>query len=137
MRERENDTLKRGGVEFRYASAALLIACANADLDESAEEQKAVRELLVETFGIPERTIQKLFNFAYDASEDSYLNEITALVDEHFPSEDKRSILNNLWHVALADGRIDEEEETFILRVAAAIGLTAEDVEDAKNTSDN
>lgn len=49
-RERENDRLQRGSVEFRYASAALLIACANSDMNESPDEQDAARQLLTSTF---------------------------------------------------------------------------------------
>jgi uncharacterized tellurite resistance protein B-like protein len=57
---------------------------------------------------------------------------IVALIDDGFPQEDKQFILKNLWNVAYADGRIDDSEETFILKVAAAIGLTTQDVETAK-----
>ena len=133
MRDRENDTLQRGGVEFRYASAALLIACARADLNETQEEKNAVRELMIKTFRIPERTIQKLFDFAYDAAgQDEYLSAITALIDDHFPIEDKKLVLKQLWEVAYADNEIGEGEATFILKVAAAVGLTPEEVEEAR-----
>jgi uncharacterized tellurite resistance protein B-like protein len=132
MREREVGTLQRGGVEFRYASAALLIACANADLNESEDEQEAIRNLLQKTFKIPDRTLEKLFDFAYQANETYYLERITQLIDEHYPSGDKQYVIESLWRVANADGVIDEEEVNFIARAAAAIGLSASDVETAR-----
>jgi uncharacterized tellurite resistance protein B-like protein len=75
MRERSDDELQRGGVEFRYAAAALLIACSNADLDESQEEKDAIRDLLSNTFRVSDRTIEKLFEFAYASTDGTYLED--------------------------------------------------------------
>ena len=127
-----DDELERGGVEFRYASAALLLACANADLDESLEEKAAIRELLSEAFGISDRALARLFDFAYEASDDAYLDELTALIEQGYPHEDKQFILQTLWKVALADGVIEQSEDDFISRVTAAIGLTSSDSEAAR-----
>ncbi len=141
MRERAGDELARGGVEFRYAAAALLIALANADLDESDEEKTAIRTLLAETFKVSDRALQQIFDFAYSAGEDAsgentYLTEITNLINDGFPRADKIFIVRSLWDVARADGRIDNTEESFIFKAAAAIGLSAEDVEQARQLAD-
>lgn len=131
MRERE-DELQRGGVEFRYAAAALLLACANADLDESWEEKAAIRELLAETFAVSDDALGKLFDFAYEARQGTYIEELTDLISKGFPSEDKQFILQNLWKVALADGIIEPSEETFIQQATLAIGMTEQDSAQAR-----
>ena len=45
---------------------------------------------------------------------------------------DKRFILEKLWFVAHADGRIADEELAFVNRVAGDINMTSDDVETAR-----
>lgn len=50
VRPSEDGRIDRDSYEFRYAAAALLVACSKADLDEDPEEQKVIIEILKETF---------------------------------------------------------------------------------------
>ena len=129
MRPRTRGLLQRDGIEFRYAASAMLIACSKADMDEDPEERRVICEILKSTFNISEATINRLLEFADTASEAQYLGEITQLVDEQFSDRDKRFLLEKLWVVAYADGRIEESETSFIDRIAAEINMQSEDVE--------
>lgn len=132
MRPRGNSQLERDGIEFRYAAASLLIGCSRADMDEDPKERAVIRQILEDTFAISERTVDRLLEFADNASAEAYLNEISSLVNEQFSDTDKRFILEKLWLVALADGRIDDQEVDFVNRVANDINMTAVDVETAR-----
>ncbi len=132
MRPGPGKMLKRDGIEFRYAAAALLIACSRADMDEDPEEKKVIREILAATFSISGKTIDRLIDMAELATEAEYLNEITNLIKEHFNVRDRRFLLENLWRVAYADGRIDKSEKEFIQRVAADINMSSEDIVNAR-----
>jgi len=70
--------------------------------------------------------------FADTASEEAYLGEINQLINDQFNDRDKRFILEKLWLVAHADGRIADEELAFVNRVAGDINMTADDVETAR-----
>lgn len=131
MRPKSRKPLDRDGIEFRYAAASLLIACSKSDLDEDPEERKVIRQILAESFNISDHTINRLLEFADTASEAEYLGEITNLINDQFTDRDKRFLLEKLWVVAYADGRIESQEREFIDRIADGISMNAEDVETA------
>ena len=128
LRPRTRGLLQRDGIEFRYAASALLIACSRSDMDEDPEERRVIREILKTTFNISDGTIDRLLDFADTASEEQYLGEVTQLVNDQFSDRDKRFLLEKLWVVAFADGRIEAREESFIRRIADEINLQPEDV---------
>lgn len=132
MRPRTRNLLKRDGIEFRYAAASIMIACSKADMDEAPEEKSLIKRVLIETFGIGEPTIDRLLEFADAGSEESYLSDIVGLVNDQFSDRDKRFLLEKLWQVAYADGRIEDEEQAFIDRVASEISMGDDDIADAK-----
>ncbi len=131
MRPRSRKPLNRDGIEFRYAAASLLIACSKSDMDEDPEERKVIRQILAESFKISEQTINRLLEFADTASEEEYLSEITELINEQFTDHDKRFLLEKLWVVAYADGRIESQERAFIDRIAVGMSMSPDDVETA------
>ena len=126
--------IDRESYEFRYAAAALLVACSKADFDEDPEEEKVIVKILKETFKVSTTTVESLLQMADTASEEDNLADITDMVNEYYCEEDKHFLLENLWRVAYADGRIDKYEEQFIQRIAAKIQMTKEDVSRARET---
>lgn len=132
MRPHTTKPLSRDGIEFRYAAASLMIACSKADLIEDPEEKRVIKQILEETFDISGSTTDRLLEFADTASEGEYLGEITILINEQFNDRDKRFILEKLWRVAYADGRIENQEREFIDRIAGEINLSEEDVNTAR-----
>lgn len=109
-----------------------MIACSKADLIEDPEEKRVIKQILEETFDISGSTTDRLLEFADTASEGEYLGEITILINEQFNDRDKRFILEKLWRVAYADGRIENQEREFIDRIAGEINLSEEDVNTAR-----
>ncbi len=126
--------IDRESYEFRYAAAALLVACSKADFDEDPEEEKAIIEILKDTFKVSTSTLESLLQMADAASEEDNLVEVTDMVNEYCSETDKCFLLENLWRVAYADGRLDRYEELFIQRIASMIQLTEDDVSRARET---
>ena len=128
MRPSESHVLQRDGIEFRYAAATLLVACSKSDLDEDPLEKRVIVNILQNTLGLSHQTIARILEFANSASEESYLAEIIALIKNNFAMKDKRFLMEKLWQVAYADGRIDRFEQTFINDVASQIEVGRDDV---------
>ena len=90
------------GIE--YATAALMIELAKADFEgEHLEELMAAADEA--------------------SSEASDFFQFTSLINEHYDNTQKIALLENLWRVAFADGRLDKYEEQFIRRIAGLINL--------------
>jgi uncharacterized tellurite resistance protein B-like protein len=132
IQPRSSGLLNRDGIEFRYTAASLLIACSKSDMDEDPEEQKVIRQILADTFQIGDTIIDKLIKVGSNASEGEYLKRITTFVNEQFTDRDKHFLLEKLWLVAYADGRIEAQEQAFIDRIASAISMTSQDIETAR-----
>ncbi len=103
-------------------------------MDEDPEEEKVIIEILQETFKVSPTTLESLLQMAGAASEEDNLIDITNMVNEYYSEKDKHFLLENLWRVAYADGRLDRYEELFIDRIAAMIRLTRDDVSRAQET---
>jgi len=132
MRPRTGRRLKRDGIEFCYAAASLMIACSKSDMEEHPDERETVQDILKQAFSLSEGTVLRMLEFADNASEESYLGEITHLINQQFTPPDKRFILEKLWCVAYADGRIENKEQAFIDRIASEIDMSSEDVDTAR-----
>ncbi|MCB1647818.1 MAG: TerB family tellurite resistance protein, partial [Pseudomonadales bacterium] len=63
------------------------------------------------------------------------LFQFTELVNDHYTYEQKCSLVENLWQVAFADGRLDKYEEQFIRKVAGLLHLAHSDFMKAKHTA--
>ena len=118
---------------IQYATAALLLEVAKADFAEDDEERTMAMNLLRETFDLDEDRLQSVIELAESGTEaatDVY--QFTTLVNEHYHHEDKVRLIENLWRVAYADGRLDRYEEQFIRKVAGLIYVAHADFIKAK-----
>ena len=132
MQPRGGNLLHRDGIEFRYAAASLMIACSRSDFHEDPEETRLIKQILTTSFKLSENTLDRLIEFAQQASEATYLEQITKLVNRQFSDRDKRFLLEKLWAVAYADGRIEDLETAFIEQIAEGINMSATDVATAR-----
>ena len=80
--------------------------------------------MLRDTFDIEGEHLEELMAAADEASsEASDFFQFTSLINEHYDNTQKIALLENLWRVAFADGRLDKYEEQFIRRIAGLINL--------------
>lgn len=124
---RERLAVEEGGdIEHRrnLAAAALLIEIARADFDFDDDEQAAIEALLADTLEIDAGEIAELVQLATEESrEATSLHQFTRLINESFSIERKRLLMEQLWRVAYADGRIDSHEEQLLRRIADLLHL--------------
>lgn len=120
--EETNDQGLQKGIE--YATAALMIELAKADFEEDDIERQLILAMLRDTFDIEGEYLEELMTTAEAASADaSDLFQFTSLVNEHYDNDQKILLLENLWRVAYADGRLDKYEEQFIRKIAGLVNL--------------
>ncbi|MEM7294882.1 MAG: TerB family tellurite resistance protein, partial [Pseudomonadota bacterium] len=90
------------------AAAALLIEVGRADFNFDAEEEQRVSQYLREVLHLDETELEALLELSRKESEASTsMHEFTRLVHENYTAEQKSHLMEQLWRVALVDGRID------------------------------
>lgn len=113
---------------LELATAALLIEMARSDFTESADEQLAVRHLLQRRFQLTDAQVDQLLVEAQRRADRAVsLHEFTHRLNRELSQQEKLEIIEMLWRVGHADGRIDKHEEHLILRIAGLLHISNRD----------
>jgi len=111
----------------------LLIELARADFEEDELERSLIMAMLRDTFDLDDDMLSELMKLAEEGTEDAHdMYQFTQLVNDHYDYADKQKLIENLWAVAFADGRLDRYEEQFIRKVAGLIHVAHGDFIKAK-----
>src|SRR5687768_17587057 len=126
------EPLPRGVLEdrepFELATAALLLELARADFSESEQEVQAIRHVLQKRFELTDEALDVLMvNAARRADQAVSLHEFTHRLNREMPEVDKLAIVEMLWRVSHADGRIDKHEEHLVQRIAGLLHISDRD----------
>jgi uncharacterized tellurite resistance protein B-like protein len=113
---------------IELVTAALLLELARADFAESEAELASVRELLARRFNLSTEAAEKLVSEAVQRADRAVsLHEFTHGLNLELPEPDKLAIVEMLWRVSHADGRIDKHEEQLIQRIAGLLHISDRD----------
>ncbi len=104
---------------IHLAAAMLLLEVSRVDYSVADSELAVVAEALREHFGLSDEELEELLEIAHEHGRESHsLHPFLRQVNEHFPADQKVRIIEDLWRVAYADGRLDKYEEYHIRRIA-------------------
>lgn len=118
---------------LRLAAAALLFEIARADGEVKPEELTVMKAAVQGTFGLAGDETRELMELAEEHSRGAAsLYELTLVVDEALPAEQKKRIVELLWLVAFADSNKDAHEEHLVRKVAGLLHVPHPDFIDAK-----
>lgn len=108
--------------DYQLAVAALLIEMSRADFDVKAVERSAVTDAVERVFNLSSEETKELIRLAeVEADHATSLYEFTRLINDHFTAEQKYHVIELLWRVAFADGKVDRYEDYLVRKVADLI----------------
>jgi len=121
-------------LQIERVSAVLLAEIARSDHSIDAAEQSAIVDALAGASKLPRSEIDSLVNDAIrEADALVCLYADAALVNELFDKAKKIQLIEQMWRVALADGRVDHHEEHTIRKLADLIYVKHRDFMQAKH----
>ena len=110
------------------ATAALLVEAATVDNEYSSSEQAAVQESLRDGFGLTDAETAELYKLAKARNRQStQIFPLTYTINQEMEPHHKQQVIELLWSVVLADGRIDVLEKQFMRRVVGLLGVSDKD----------
>ncbi len=113
---------------LRLVTAALLVETARADFDYDPEERAALERLVAAHFDLDDNATAELLAAASDRADDAVsLYEFTRLLNARLDERRKLRVLEMMWRVAHADGRVDKHEEHLLRRVADLLHIPHRD----------
>lgn len=128
-----NRPAERAGDKIRLVSCVLFVEAAATDghIDES--ERKVISGILGKDFELGETEIKALLEEAQRKREDSVdLYEFTKVIDKNFSYDEKLEVLESLWRIIFADGRLDKYEDQLIHKIAGLLKVSHRDLIDIK-----
>ncbi|HZR36251.1 MAG TPA: TerB family tellurite resistance protein [Nevskia sp.] len=113
--------------------ALLLLELARSDFDFAEVEQARIRELLGRRYGLGPEQLQDLMERAQGAEREAVsLYDYVRTINERFDPAGKYQLMEMLWQVAWADGRLDPHEEHLLRKLAGLLYVSDADYIRAK-----
>jgi uncharacterized tellurite resistance protein B-like protein len=104
---------------LQIATAALLLEMMHIDEHIAVEERAAIAEALRRQFGLDAAQFERLIALAeQQARQATDYFQFTSLINKTCDAAEKVTIIENLWRVAMADGRLDAHELHLMRKLA-------------------
>jgi uncharacterized tellurite resistance protein B-like protein len=112
--------------DYRLAAAALLVHAVNIDGDGSEVKRTKLHHVLQYRFDLSDDDTEELIDVATTAESQSVdLYHFTSLIGRTLDEEGRCRVVEMMWEIIYADGRVDELEDNLVWRVADLLGVSS------------
>jgi uncharacterized tellurite resistance protein B-like protein len=112
----------------KLAATALFIHVISLDGEPSDVEIRKLHELIENRFGLDPGTANKLITSATLAEGEAVdLYQFTSVLMRSLNDEDRLRIVEMMWELVYADGRVSEFEENVVWRAADLLAISSRD----------
>jgi uncharacterized tellurite resistance protein B-like protein len=116
------------GDEMRLAAAALLVHAATIDGAVNEDESRRLAETVSALFELsPEAAHELLIAAERREREAIDLYGFTSKLKARMKEEERLELIDMMWRIAYADGRLDALEDNLVWRAAELLGVSARD----------
>ena len=117
----------------RLAAAALLFEAAMSDYDLGEEERTTIQQLVREQFDLDDTDASVLATLAQQRVRKSVgLHGFTSLINQHWSEKDRLNLVEQMWRVVYADGRLDDHELHLMRKIQRLLHIPQKDFVSAK-----
>ena len=111
--------------EFQIAAAALMVEAAGMDDEFDESERAKIRELVVERFELTSEEGENLIEAAEArVAESIQLHGFIRVVKSAFTPEERVQLMEMLWEVVYADGKLHHYEANLMRRLAGMLQVS-------------
>jgi uncharacterized tellurite resistance protein B-like protein len=111
--------------DYRLSAAALLIHAAAIDGGISDLERERLHAVIKRWFDLDEAATDELVRKATEVEERSIdLYHFTSLLGRTLDEDGRRRVIEMMWEIVYADGRVSEFEDNLIWRAADLLGVS-------------
>ncbi len=119
--------------ELPLAICTLLLEAAHADDHFHPREEARLEQIVRERFSLsPEASAALLERARRQSAENIDLYPLTNLINQHYQTEEKCRLLEQVWQVVYADGVLDQYEDHLMHKLATLLQLSHRQLIDAK-----
>ncbi|WP_203300399.1 TerB family tellurite resistance protein [Marinobacter sediminum] len=134
----ESENQEPDNHQLAVAATALMVQLSRADHNEDERELQTIVDCAVKAHQVTRDEAEAILQDALDHADDATsMYEFTGQINEHLDQHAKQSLLESIWRVAFADGRIDKYEEHLIRRMADLLHLNHREYMQARHRAEN
>ncbi|AHI29395.1 tellurite resistance TerB family protein [Marinobacter similis] len=134
----ESENQEPDNHQLAVAATALMVQLSRADHNEDERELQTIVDCAVKAHQVTRDEAEAILKDALDHADDATsMYEFTGQINEHLDQNAKQSLLESIWRVAFADGRIDKYEEHLIRRMADLLHLNHREYMQARHRAEN
>lgn len=117
-----------GDNDYRLAAAALLIHASTIDGEVSKPERDKLHAVLKSHFGLDDDATAELIDMGTLAEHEAVdLYHFTSQLNRSLDEAGRLGIVEMMWEIVLADGRVTEFEDNLMWRAADLLGVSSRD----------
>lgn len=117
----------------RLAAAALLFEAAMSDYELGEEERTTIQQLVREQFTLDDDDASELATLAqHRVRESTGLHGFTSLINQHWSEKNRLNLVEQMWRVVYADGRLDDHELHLMRKIQRLLHISQKDFVSAK-----
>jgi uncharacterized tellurite resistance protein B-like protein len=114
--------------DYRLAAAALLIHASTIDGNMTDIERNKLRAVLKSRFSLDDPATDELIDVSTLAENEAVdLYRFTSLLNRSLDEPGRLGIVEMMWEVVFADGRVNEFEDNLMWRAADLLGVSSRD----------
>lgn len=119
--------------DLMLATCALLLEMANIDGEFSVSERDGIIRILREDYRLSDEHATALIEAADEELKKSIdLWQFAKLINQNYSTDEKLQIIETIWKIVCADGRLDKHEDYLVHKLANLLRLTHKQLIDAK-----
>lgn len=112
--------------DLRLSAAALLFHVVAVDDEVSEAERAKLHGMLMGRFSLDERDADALIRAAKDADDEAVdFYRFTSVLKRHLDDAGRQRVIQMMWELVFADGKVHEFEDNLIWRVAELLGVSS------------
>ncbi|MEJ0074264.1 MAG: TerB family tellurite resistance protein [Alphaproteobacteria bacterium] len=114
--------------DYRLAAAALLVHASTIDGEMGTAERQKLSAVLKSHFGLDDGATAELIDMGTRAENEAVdLYHFTSLINRSLDEPGRLGIVEMMWEIVLADGRVTEFEDNLMWRAADLLGVSSRD----------
>jgi len=127
------DSKKVQNHDIRIATCALFLEMAQIDGEFSEKERQSILAILKQEYDLSDEVAVELTKAAGKERQDSIdLWQFTNQINENYSEDEKIRVVEFLWKLVYADGKLDQHEDYLIHKLATLLGVRHDQLIDAK-----
>ena len=112
--------------DYRLAAAALMIHACTIDGTMTGTEREKLRTVLKARFSLDDAATEELIDVGTLAENESVdLYHFTSLINRSLDEAGRIGVVEMMWEIVFADGRVNEFEDNLMWRAADLLGVSS------------